>query len=320
MLSIIYINYFSSKLILESIRSLYRFKFTYPHEIIVVNNSIQDNLDILKNAYPTIKIVNLPKNIGFGRANNEGVKHAIGNKILFLNDDTYFINDSLNRLIPEFEQSEFGLSTLQLYYPTNIKQPSGFRFVYGGLNVLLKLPLCSHIIPFLKRAFKLKNTIIENEKEGVVEVDWINGAFMLFKKNLFEKIGGFDEDFFLYAEEIELCSRFGKHHKIALYEKYSAVHIQGQSSSNFYNQSAAGYDDIFSKRGLQIMLSNFVRIRKQYGVFWLFVNYLIFVLEGLIMPITLLSFKKTYLFLSNMLFISSKFNYIFFNKKHFYKI
>ena len=80
--------------------------------------------------------------------------------------------------------------------------------------------------------------------------------------------GLMDEDFFLYAEEIEWCGRLRGLGKLALYGQFHVIHLQGVSANEAFASAGKGYYHLFDRKGLQIMLSNFVRIRKQFGVGW----------------------------------------------------
>ncbi len=114
---------------------------------------------------------------------------------------------------------------------------------------------------------------------GVVEVDWINGAFLMVKKTAIEKAGMMDEDFFLYAEEAEWCSRLKKQGPLCIIGGLHIVHLQGVTSNESFGSTGKGYFNLFDKKGLQVMVSNFVRIRKQFGVGWFLFDLLAYTLE-----------------------------------------
>lgn len=106
------------------------------------------------------------------------------------------------------------------------------------------------------------------EATSTIEVDWINGAFLMVKKSAIEKAGLMDEDFFLYSEESEWCSRLKKLGALCIYGDLNIYHLEGGSSKDVFNSKRKGYRDYSDKKGLQIMVSNFLGFRKQYGIGW----------------------------------------------------
>ena len=125
---------------------------------------------------------------------------------------------------------------------------------------------------------KLSKPNVPNANDKV-EVDWINGAFLMVKKEAIKKAGMLDEDFFLYSEEAEWCSRLKKQGKLCIYGQYKVIHLQGETANETFQSAGKGYYNIFDRKGLQIMVSNFVRIRKQFGVFWFLVMLFFYVIE-----------------------------------------
>jgi GT2 family glycosyltransferase len=115
--------------------------------------------------------------------------------------------------------------------------------------------------------------------DGIREVDWINGAFIMAKKESLEKPGLLDEDFFLYAEEIEWCSRIRKFGKICIYGNLHAIHLQGETANQAFDSSGKGYYNLHDRKGRQILVSNFLRIRKQFGRGWFLFHVLCYFAE-----------------------------------------
>ena len=103
---------------------------------------------------------------------------------------------------------------------------------------------------------------------AVEEVDWVSGAFLMVKKKAIEKAGLMDEDFFLYAEEVEWCSRLQKAGKLCIFGDISLTHLCGEAISNATKTDDNNYANLFDKKGLQLIVSNHLHIRKQFGVAW----------------------------------------------------
>jgi len=110
-----------------------------------------------------------------------------------------------------------------------------------------------------------------------VAVDWINGAFLMVKKSAIAKAGLLDEDFFLYAEEAEWCSRLKKAGPLCLYGDLRVIHLQGETANETFGSDGKGYYNLYDRKGRQIMLSNFVRIRKQFGPGWFLIQLLFYI-------------------------------------------
>ena len=101
----------------------------------------------------------------------------------------------------------------------------------------------------------------------------------MVKKLAIEKAGMLDEDFFLYSEEIEWCSRLKKTGELCVYGDLETIHLQGETVNNAMNTSGKGYFNLCDKKGLQLMVSNHVRIRKQFGIGWFLFHLLMHTIE-----------------------------------------
>jgi GT2 family glycosyltransferase len=101
----------------------------------------------------------------------------------------------------------------------------------------------------------------------------------MVKKVVTQKAGLMDEDFFLYAEESEWCFRLIKFGDLVVYGDLKIIHLQGEVINAETKTSGKGYFDLYSKKGLQLMVSNLLRIRKQYGIGWYLFNLTIYIIE-----------------------------------------
>jgi GT2 family glycosyltransferase len=267
-LSIIIVNYRSASLILNCLESATQYSSSNNFEWIIVDNNSNDNSEeIIKAKYAFIKWIQMGYNAGFARANNEGIRQSTSEIILLLNPDTIILDDAINKCYQLFLQSKFVACSVQLLNPDYTPQITGNFFMKGGLNHLLPLPYLGSLLRRIAFAFKVKKTNIA-VASTVEKVNWINGAFMMVKRSVIEKAGMFDEDFFLYAEEIEWCSRINKAGEICVYGDIYTIHIQGESINKASQSPDKGYQNLFDKKGLQLMVSNNVRIRKQFGAGW----------------------------------------------------
>ena len=278
-LSIIIVNYKTPGLVRDCLSGLYQNTGSISFEVIVVDNDSDDGIEmILKAGFPDTKFLQMGYNAGFARANNEGIRHTTGDAILLLNSDTIVEDDAIALCCTRLLRSDHIACGVQLLNPDRTTQLSGFYAVKGGLNFLLALPYAGAIVKFLGNLFKVKKPHASEGKD-LVEVDWINGAFLMVKRSAIAEAGLMDEDFFLYAEEAEWCSRLRRTGKLCIYGDLHIIHLLAGSSLATFQSSDKTYDNIFDKKGQQLMVSNFLRIRKESGAGWFLFMLFLFVME-----------------------------------------
>ena len=267
-LTIIIVNYKTEQLVLDCIETIYKYD-TSGIEIIIVDNYSEDSLEKkMHENYPNTVFIQMGYNAGFARANNAGIRFSKGENILLLNSDTINLADAINRCDSMLRESPYSAAGVQLLNTDKSPQISGNYVMTGGLNYLLPLPYTGNFLKMIAGIAKVKRPSIL-EANDTVEVDWINGAFLMVKKAVIIQAGILDEDFFLYAEEAEWCSRIKKYGRLCIFGELNVIHLQGESANNAFGSAGKGYLNLFDRKGLQIMLSNFVRIRKQFGIVWL---------------------------------------------------
>ena len=211
-------------------------------EIIVVdNNSEDDSCQMVRTLFPDINLIENKENFGFSKGNNIGVLQAKGDYICILNPDTVVAEDTFFELL-KFSDKKEKLGIV------------GCKLING---VGAFLPESKRNIPYVKAAFKklfgnskdyYANHLLENE---VGEVAILVGAFMLLKRDVYLAVGGFDEDYFMYGEDIDLSYMVLK----AGYNNYyngelSVIHFKGESTlkDTFYARRFYGAMQIFYKK------------------------------------------------------------------------
>ena len=279
MLSIILVNYKTPQLLVQCLRTVVEQTTLIRFEVIVVDNASGDNSrDIVRAAFPQVQWIQMKHNEGFARANNEGIRRSAGDVVLLLNTDTLIEERALENCYNDFTASEYVACGVQLLNPDNTPQISGNYFFKGGMNILLPLPVLGKFYKWLGETVKMKKPNLP-EAKNIEEVDWINGACLMVKKDAIARAGLLDEDFFLYAEETEWCSRLRKQGRLCIFGQYHIIHLQGETSNQTFQSAGKGYYNLYDRKGLQIMVSNFLRIRKQLGTGWLLVNLLNYIAE-----------------------------------------
>ena len=332
--SIIIINYKSCSLVLNCIESIVEQTINSSYEIIVVDNDSRDGAEEkILTAYPEVIWIETGYNAGFARANNAGIKVANGDYLLILNADTIILDKAIDKSIALLKTYPGAVGAgVQLLNTDGSTQISGAHFIKGGLNILLPLPYLGRLIRYLGYKFKSTVPSVQNVQQDI-EVDWIVGAFMLMKADAVKKSGPFDEDFFMYAEEIEWCARLRKQGKLILFAEPKVIHIGGGTSGDYYNtQESENGKNLWNKKGRQIIVSNMLRIRKQFGVGWFLLIAGTYIFEipvfaiGLVID-KLISKSRTRFtwqnvkdYSANIMLLMKYFFKILLNKTYFYKV
>lgn len=331
-LSIIIVNYKSSSLIADSIKSAMQYNSYKNFEWIVVDNQSNDDSEQrICSQFPFVKWVQMGYNAGYARANNEGIRKSTGDVVLLLNPDTIILDDAIQKCYERFMQSPYAACSVQLLNADGTPQITGNYFMRGGLNHLLPLPYLGALLRRIAFAFKVKKTNVA-AATSEEKVDWINGAFLMVKKTAIEKARLLDEDFFLYSEEIEWCSRLRKTGELCVYGDLKTIHLLGESINSATQTSDKTYFNLYDKKGLQLMVSNHLRICKQFGVWWFLFHLIVHTAEIPIFFICLFcdnlfhlrnpfkNFSKAIGFAYNVLKLWTLTPKIISNKPYFYKM
>jgi len=238
--SVIIINYNTTAYTLKCVDSVISHTSNaISYQIIVVdNNSTLESYNSLKEKFPTASNIILTRsniNTGFGGGNMHGNQFATGKYILFLNNDAYFLNDCLSILYTYMEKHpKVGVCTAQNYNNENQFVPS-FDHNKSFTRLLLGRSFLEKQNPknFPKR---------KKEYTEPLEVNWVNGAFLFFKKKVFSEAGGFDTNIFLYFEEMDICHRLLKlKYKSTLVPEAKINHYQGASIGSSKQINKEGY-------------------------------------------------------------------------------
>lgn len=230
-LSIIIINYNTKKItqqcLFSLINSLRGDEISY--EIVLIDNASKDGslkyFSSLAKKYPHLRYVYNKENLGYSKGNNQGVKLALGEYIIFLNSDTIILNKAINKLFSYYKTNEKKIHFLgpKLLNIDFTPQPSAGHF-FNLLTVFAVL--------FLK-GDKIGLTRFSPAK--IKRVDWISGACILTKKKIIEQLNGFDEKIFMYMDEIDLMYRAKKqNYSVYFYPEAKIIHYGSASSSKTY--------------------------------------------------------------------------------------
>jgi hypothetical protein len=238
-ISIIIVSWNVAELLRKCLASVYRCTGSCNIEIIVVDNASFDNsVNMVKRDFNDVVLLENTSNRGFAAACNQGIRMSVGKYILLLNPDTE-VKFGIENVIKFAEHDNaIGVVACQLVNDANQRMLSYQSFptflriftFFTGLNEIFKHPLINKILQPVYCMFPLqaKHRQVINKIE---EVDSACGAFLLCKKELFSKIGMFDENYFMYFEETDFCKRVKNNgYKNYFFPHYSIIHLEGESA------------------------------------------------------------------------------------------
>lgn len=244
-LSIIIVSFNTKKITSTCLNKLKKNFENYPlsYEIIVVDNGSfdgsKDLLFKLKKNWPQLKVISLTRNLGYAKANNLGLKQAKGKYILFLNSDVFIEDVDFLDLIRLMEYDKLiGAITIKIVLENGLLDKAchrGLPTLWRSFCYLIGLENTLGKVPILDKIFGGYH-LISQLKDEIHEVEVISGAFFFTRNNLIKKVGGFDEDYFMYAEDIDLCFKIKRlGYKILYYPLWKARHLK--YSSGLENKS-----------------------------------------------------------------------------------
>lgn len=204
--AVVIVNYRSPKLVADCVASLRRQQFTFGYEVIIVDNASGDHsVDILRKTVPDVKIIASPDNDGFGSGVNKGIAATTARYILVLNPDTEFVDTALERALQVFDEDDkLAVVGLDLHYPDGTRQFSGRRF-YSLSDVIMRRTLLKAIPPFSIR--NRQHLMAKYWNKRFFYTDWVLGTGFVARRDALNEIGGMDDDFFMYMEDVDLCWR-----------------------------------------------------------------------------------------------------------------
>lgn len=221
-LSVIIVNYNGARYFEKCLESLYQNLAGISFEIIVLDNNSGDNsCEYIKQNFPDVKLIESKTNHGFGKGNNEAVKLSKGKYLLLINNDTIVLDNLLSVL--DYLKSDKNIGVV------------GINMLNGDGNYI---PAAGNF-PNISNLLQMKKFLEINEEFKVgkfsqkdYEVDWLGGSFLMMSKDLYNQIEGFDEDYFMYVEDVDFCKKiadFG--YKRIFLSNYSYIHFVGFKKS-----------------------------------------------------------------------------------------
>ena len=230
-LSVIIVNYNVKHFLLQCLQSVYAAVNDLEMEVFVVDNVSKDgSVEAVRAAFPHVKLIANTENVGFSKANNQAIAQATGEYILILNPDTVVAEDTFVKCIAHMLSfKDTGCLGVHMIDGKGVFLPESKRGLPTPEVAFYKMFGFSSLFPKSKRFGKYHlGYLSENETH---EVDILSGAFMFFRKEVLDKIGGFDETFFMYGEDIDLSWRviLGGYKNYYLADA-TIIHYKGEST------------------------------------------------------------------------------------------
>jgi len=239
-LSVIIVSYNTRRLLDECLASLQTaVSPANGMEIIVVDNASGDSsVEMVREKYPDVHLIAGDENRGFSAANNLGARQANGRVLLFLNSDTVVSEEALVQPLDYLDaHPKVGATTVRLVYPNGERDPDNHRGFPTPWNALCHFSGLGRLFRSSPRFNGYFQSYADFEQTHAVPV--IAGSFMMMPRAVFDELGGWDESYFFYGEDIDFCYRiYLAGYEIIYYPHVQVLHYKG-ASSGLRKESAA---------------------------------------------------------------------------------
>ncbi|OAB41811.1 glycosyltransferase family 2 protein [Paenibacillus antarcticus] len=230
-LSILIVNYNTCKLTLDCLQSVFASKMGYTFEVIIIDNhSVDSSVESISIEYPQVTMIANDDNTGFAKANNQGLAIAKGRYVLLLNSDTIIREDTFQTMVSFMDDNPIiGASGCKVILPDGTLDKAckrGFPTPSASFYYAFGI---SRLFPDYPKFNQYQLGHLDPDEE--YPVDCLVGAFMMVRSETIEQVGGLDETFFMYGEDIDWCYRIKQAGwGIYYYPRTSIVHYKGGSA------------------------------------------------------------------------------------------
>jgi GT2 family glycosyltransferase len=229
-------------------------------EIVVVDNGSADgSADMVEREFPAVQLIRNPDNRGFAAANNLAIRRASGRYLLLLNPDTEVRPDTIPTLVGLLDtHPQTGICGPRILFPDGTFQSCGYRFP----SVLSEIRQSKNMNRAIKALVGPEPFV--SDAPGIRDVDWVDGACLMIRRAVIDQIGPLDEQYFLYAEELDWCFNARKAGwAITSVATTEMVHHLGQSSSQVSDRSLVYFIETrlrFYRKNRGLMTAMFVSL------------------------------------------------------------
>lgn len=259
-LSIVVLNYKMRGLVKNCLKAIYESELRDDYEVIVVDNASHDGVEkLLAEKYPTARLIKSEKNLGMGGGNNLGIEVARGDYILILNPDIFVFPNTLARLLDFMEKDKkIGLLSPKLLNPDKSLQYTCYR-KHNFLTPIFRRTVLGKF-NFARRdidRFLMKDWTHDRP----ASVDWIQGSCVLSSKEVLTKVGGFDDNFFMYFEDTDLCRRIQEAgYKTVYLPEVEVIHLHRRQSAD------GGSLKFFSNKMTRVHISSWLKFMYKWRI------------------------------------------------------
>ena len=226
MIAVSIVSYNTCSLLKNLLENLYSQKNIKPEIWVVDNNSEDNSVDMIKKNFPKVNLIESKENLGFSKGHNLALKKIEKPLILILNPDTKLEANSLSKMVDFMNSNpEVGISSSKVRDAKGNLTSNGGDLPFGIalLSWLFNFDIAG--VPSFHRH--------DDDFYAQDSVGWISGAFMMVRKETLEKVRYFNEDYFMYFEDVELCYKAKKSgFKVAINRNTETIHLSGASSKN----------------------------------------------------------------------------------------
>ncbi len=230
--SLVIVSWNARRYLLDCLHSVAETASGLPTETVVVDNASSDgSAEAVRAAFPSVRVIENLENLGFARANNIGIRAAVGRYVCLVNSDVLLLDGCLERLVALMDtHPEVGLAGPRIRNADHTLQPSArcFPCIRNSLCETFGLHAFARHVPLLRGQFM---TWWPHDTERQVEV--LSGCFWMIRREALEQVGLLDEGFFIYGEDVDWCLRLRRcGWRAMLVPAAEAVHFGGASSAN----------------------------------------------------------------------------------------
>jgi hypothetical protein len=237
-ISIVIVSYNGRDHLRRCLQSLAAHPPAAEREVIVVDNDSRDgSAPMVASEYPDVRLLRMPRNLGFAAGANRGAREASGEAIVLLNPDSEIEADPFAPMLAYLrEHVDAGIAAPRLLNPDGSLQLSCRSFPTFSVALFNRYSLLTRLFP--RNRYSRQYLLSDWRHDSVSDVDWVSGACLMVRRSLFEEMGLLDEGYFMYIEDVDLCQRVHRAgYNVVYLPQTSVIHHIGRSSRTLPSRS-----------------------------------------------------------------------------------
>lgn len=220
------VNFNTKEFLKDLLDSFYRFKYKNKVDIWILDNASKDgSVEMIKKQFPEVNLIEGKINVGFGAGHNVIFKKTKADFFLILNPDSLFTENVIDKMVEFMEKENCHIASCKVFSFDGKLQPNAGNLPFG----LSLIGWLFNLDSFFHKSFHIEDI---DFYESAREVGWVSGNFMIIKAEVLQKLGGFNEKYFMYFEDVEICFRARNLFKIMINPRTSIRHFSGGSLEN----------------------------------------------------------------------------------------